>query len=118
MVFPTPHAPDVVAREEKSFSALLSDVIFVATLRAPDGETHDSNQGSERRHLCRLSQTQIRKKKCMRDDLTVGGISVSCVTHQALRSNTTPFNECLAAQLAGYSTNDVPDPPYSDFETA
>jgi len=43
--------------------------------------------------------------------IKVGWVSAFCVTHQALRSNTTPFfNECLAAQLVGYGTNSVPPP--------
>ncbi len=49
----------------------------------------------------------------------VGWVSVFCVTHQALRSNTTHlFNECLAAHPVGYGTNGVPDPPYIDSGTA
>jgi hypothetical protein len=28
------------------------------------------------------------------------------------------FNECLAAQLVGYGTNDVPHPPYIEHGTA
>ena len=49
----------------------------------------------------------------------VGWVSVLCVTHQALRSNTMLFlNECLAAHLAGYGTNNVPNPPYIEHGTA
>jgi hypothetical protein len=49
----------------------------------------------------------------------VGWVSVFCVTHQALRSNTTPLLiECLAAQPVGYSTNGVSYPPYIDDGTA
>ncbi len=43
----------------------------------------------------------------------VGWVSVVCVTHQALRSNTTHLVKvCLAAPLVGYGANSAPNPPY------
>ncbi len=49
----------------------------------------------------------------------VGWVSVFCVTHQALRSNTTRlFKVCLTARLVGYGANNAPNPPYIGYESA